>query len=262
MRYSDVWKSLMILDNSIPFVFMGRTAAIIENDMLKVIQLEFIHRYREIRVTFGIMALCDEYCLVDISDKELSRINPRLYSSGYPGPFLGNTINIGTCELIVSDIIQNVIPLFKKTIDAGEALSQLIRIDEVCEQNRLCYLDEIGGSDRSLMPFETKRFWNDHYFYLAMKSFDYDFMCDWLKTRLDAYNERILELNKQINEPQKDQNDKQFLERRRGELLELIEKWTDYLKHAEIHDMDYFNKVIIRNEQRTLHTMPKQLIKI
>ena len=92
MRYSDVWKSLMILDNSIPFVFMGRTAAIIENDMLKVIQLEFIHRYREIRVTFGIMALCDEYCLVDISDKELSRINPRLYSSGYPGPFLGNTI--------------------------------------------------------------------------------------------------------------------------------------------------------------------------
>ena len=262
MRCSDVWKSLMALDNSIPFVFMGQIAATLDHDMLKVIELEHLNRYREIRVTFGIMALCDEYCSVDISNKELSKLNPKYYSRGYPGPSFGKTIDRNSCDIIVSDIILHILPLFKQATDAGNALRQLIRIDEVSEQNRLRYLSENGMSDRRYIPFETERFLDDHYFYLAMKSQNYDFMCNSLQTRIDNYNERIQELDKQINETQGDRDDKQSLEQSREKLCERVKIWTDYLQHAEIHNADYFNKIITENERHSLYNMPKQLLKI
>lgn len=208
----------------------GQTCARICNDVLQTFTLKTFRSGSMCTVEFGIIPLCEYIPCLSIGGYELDGFF--ISSLAQPGLWTFDAkldASIASCaSSIVQAIDDYLIPLFGKCVNCQTALPELIKLEELFDQNRQKTLRLTGETDCA-PPWQELSLHDSRKYYMALKAQDYEYARKYL--------------------------DFQLTHRDNGLRLQNKEQYAQQLEKLISGDFDYFDQMLQANESQTLELL-------
>lgn len=223
------------------FLKKGTTFFRLNGDIFQSFNLKKYTRVPECTIEFGVFPLCHSTPIyLDCGGYELDCFH--VYNIHRAEDILwryapSSEDSITQAMQSMSESIQNhVIPFFDKCNDCASTFNQLYELEKLFEVNRLKRLELVGSIDRA-EPFEFRISFNNHLYYMAMKTENWDFLRRYLCAFRDSY---LAGSESPENQFQKDK------------LQKAAQEQADLLSHLDSGDFDFFRNMVKTNEEKMI----------
>lgn len=213
-------------------------------DVLQTFSLDRSQYVPTCTMYFGIIPLCKSEPIHFGGTYTLDRfvVEQQAQYGGWPFE-PGSDESIETCVGQLCEAIDlYLLPFFEKCGDCGQALAELLKLEELFECNRQKALYISGITDRAA-PLQVRSLFDHYKYYMALKAHDYPYIQRFLKNQVNHYESSL----RSFEQPSGRQPES-VKERFRAARVE----YTQLLERFEAGDYDYFDDMVKANESRTL----------
>lgn len=230
-----------------PLGFFGNksTFARIRGDVIQAFSLKCSQYAPICTVDFGIFPLClPQPFFLQAGGYELDAfiVEQSFTHSGWAFDPDSNE-RMKECIRFMSEAMdQYLLPFFDKCSDCKSALPELIKLEELFEQNRQSVLQLMGMSDRA-MSWQERSLFDYRKYYMALKSHDYAYARHYLVYKLDFHEKRL----KELMLPGAPRQPESVIER----FSATRDSYAELLERLDSGDYAYFEDLLNSNEIQT-----------
>ncbi len=165
---------------SLGFIKIKKTFARIVNDVLQT--FTYIERRNICDIQFTVEPLCKNIDFIDVGTYMLSEFSPEV-SALYDG-WLYDKYSVNSqkdCSQKIFDVVDRyLIPFFRESDCCASALPQLIKLDELFDNNRLKAL-ALRGSTDGAPPWQERSLASIEKYIMALKSHDFEYALKYIE---------------------------------------------------------------------------------
>ena len=233
------YKSLGFYRNKTTFVRM-------REDVIQTFSLKVFHRAPVCTVEFGVVPLCSpQPFYLDAGVYELNHFfadaDPQKYGSVWKFD-AGSEESMVNCAKSISNAIDlHLLPLFERCYDCQSALHELIKLEELFNNNRKKYLQSIGTSDLAI-SWQERSLFDHRKYYMALKIRDFTYAYRYLSHQVNCYKNSLESFEK----PNSPKQPAIVIDRH----LSALAEYTALLKRLDSGNFSYFDNLVKSNEHQ------------
>ena len=246
MKTTTKYFNQVCKDKYVPLGFIKKKSvfARIRGDIIQSFSLK---RYRNAplcTVEFGIFPLCDSPPLyLDAGQYELDNFRIDGYGRAWMFDPKSEESRLRCVESISDMIDRYLLPFFDACSDSRTAMQEMIRLEEVFENNRQEWLKMIGTTDESLYTWQEGSLSDEHKYYMALKNKDWSYVEQYLNLMVEDYKMAF----KEFDDPDYPEQPDIVIKNYQDGLAE----FSELLDRFNAGDYDYFDELVKFNEIET-----------